>query len=738
MSATITAVGKGSTRTQAVFRFIVYTISIYYEMLRTGSKSNIISRCTEGDVLRNSLRLIVGVPHFRWPRFRSVLAYLCLLLVGGSVIAAAQSSINDGVDTGEARASIKADRIVLENKLFTAQWSLVQGKVAGSDLIEHPTEKQIQISRDLFILKFRDGRILRSSQMQPQGDPTIERLSAERDALKTAQHFPGQQVVLNLRDPDNKLSVTWRGILRDGSNYLRQEVSLRASADQSITEVELFDFSALSARVDGKVKGSPIVIDNIFLGFEHPLSVCHVSNREVSCSMHRDLPLRAGQTVTYSSVIGLSPPGQLRRGFLRYIERERPRPYSPFLTYNSWYDIGFNNPYDEAAALDVIRSFGEELVEKRNVKLDSFLFDDGWDDPHTLWSFGTGFPNGFTPLKAVADKYGAAPGVWFSPWGGYDQAKEERLKYGRQQGLETNAGGFALSGPKYYERFREVTLKFIQEYGVNQFKIDGTGNVNSVLPGSQFDSDFQAAISLISEWRSVNPKLFINLTTGTYPSPFWLQYADSIWRGSDDHAFAGVGSWRERWITYRDAATYKGIVQLGPLFPLNSLMLHGIIYARQANHLGSDPRKDFANEVHSYFGSGTQLQEMYVTHALLSKDNWDTLAEAAKWSRDNADVLIDTHWIGGDPGQLQVYGWAAWAPQKGIITLRNPSNKPQSYALDVAKAFELPPSTPRKYLAHSPWLTSRDSKPLLLTAGKVHTLTLAPFEVINLETLPEK
>ena len=100
--------------------------------------------------------------------------------------------------------------------------------------------------------------------------------------------------------------------------------------------------------------------------------------------MHRELALRAGQTVTYSSVIGVSPPGQMRRGFLNYIERERARPYSPFLTYNSWYDIGFNNSYDEAAALDVIHSFGEELVEKRNVKVDLFLFDDGWDDPHTL------------------------------------------------------------------------------------------------------------------------------------------------------------------------------------------------------------------------------------------------------------------------------------------------------------------------------------------------------------------
>ncbi|MGA9508199.1 MAG: enterotoxin [Candidatus Sulfotelmatobacter sp.] len=663
---------------------------------------------------------------------------LCSLIVTAGVTTASESSNADGVGAGEARASIGPDRITLENRLFAARWFFIDGKIARLDLVEHPAEKHIPLSNDLFVLKFRNGEILPSSTMEPQGDPQIESLRAEPDTLKSAERFPGEQVIINLEDHKRQLSVTWRGILRDGSNYLRQEISLHATTDQPITEIELFNFKSPTARVDGRVKGSPVIIENIFLGFEHPLSICHVNNEEVMCSMHRELPLRAGQTVTYSSVIGISQPGQMRRGFLSYIEHERARPYSPFLTYNSWYDIGFNNPYDEAAALDVIHSFGHELAEKRNVKLDSFLFDDGWDDPHTLWSFGPGFPNAFTPLKDAAEKYGAAPGVWLSPWGGYDKAKEERLKYGRQQDLETNAGGFALSGPKYYARFREVTLKFIHDYGVNQFKIDGTGNVNSVLPGSQFDSDFQAAISLMREWRSVNPKLFINLTTGTYPSPFWLQYSDSIWRSGDDTAFAGVGSWRERWITYRDAATYHGIVQAGPLFPLNSLMLHGMVYARQAEHLDSDPGKDFLNEVHSYFGSGTQLQEMYVTHSLLSNEDWDALAEAAQWARRNAGVLIDTHWIGGDPSQLQVYGWAAWSREKGIITLRNPSDKKQNYALDVAKAFELPARAPRKYQARSPWRKDRDSKAFSLAAGELKTLTLAPFEVMNLEASPEK
>jgi hypothetical protein len=169
---------------------------------------------------------------------------------------------------------------------------------------------------------------------------------------------------------------------------------------------------------------------------------------------------------------------------------------------------------------------------------------------------------------------------------------------------------------------------------------------------------------------------------------------------------------------------------------LNSLMLHGLIYARQAEHLGSDPEDDFKNEVHSYFGSGTQLQELYISHALLSKRNWDTLAEAANWSRHNTEVLRDTHWVGGDPDKLEVYGWAAWSPAKAILTLRNPSDKRQSISIDVGEALELPPEAPRRFLASSPWKQDSAATSAPLTAGQKHGFTLEPFEVLTLEALP--
>jgi hypothetical protein len=168
-------------------------------------------------------------------------------------------------------------------------------------------------------------------------------------------------------------------------------------------------------------------------------------------------------------------------------------------------------------------------------------------------------------------------------------------------------------------------------------------------------------------------------------------------------------------------------------------MLHGIIYAKQAKDLTSDPGHDFAEEVHSYFGSGTQLQEMYITPALLTKSNWNTLAEGARWSRAHSETLKDTHWIGGDPDKLEVYGWAAWSPELGIITLRNPSNESQHYSLDLGKMFELRMNDKTTYKLHSTWNDAKDWQPG--TSQMVHSdrpfdLELAPFEVLTLEADP--
>jgi len=661
---------------------------------------------------------------------------LLWMLLAGCCAFPLTSAAQGTLGSSAVQASQTGDRIELHNGAVGVAFSTRGGALSGVAITDRLQHRTIPVDAPFAVL-LKDGDVYRASSFRLLGTAARRELAPRADASRMADRIHGVEYDVPLETTDHALHLTWSAILRDGSNYVRQVVKLDATGhDVPISRVQLIDLRIPDARVTGSVHGSPIVAGNAFLGFEHPMSMSKVTAGRSTAWIDRDLPLKAGQSVTYSSVIGFARPGQMRRDFLAYLERERAHPYRTFLHYNSWFDLGFGNDYDAAGALDRVNAFGRELTQKRGVKLDSFLFDDGWDNHHALWKFNSGFPDGFTPIRQAAEKYGAEPGVWMSPWGGYGKARQERIAFGKSQGYEIVDGGYALSGPKYYAAFRDVALDMIRTYGVNQFKFDGTGNVNSVVPGSAFDSDFSAAIHLIDELRAARPDIFINLTTGTWPSPFWLLYADSTWRGGDDDNATGVGPYRERWITYRDAETYQNIVQGGPLYPLNSLMLHGIIYAKQHPHLNVDPSGDFCNEVRSYFATGTQLQEMYITPELLTSQNWDNLAEAAKWSRANQDILKDTHWIGGNPAWLEIYGWASWTPKKAILVLRNPSDKPQDFRITLEDALELPAGLATNYTGRSPWKSDAGQPALALNARAPHTFHLEPFEVLTLDLTP--
>lgn len=198
--------------------------------------------------------------------------------------------------------------------------------------------------------------------------------------------------------------------------------------------------------------------------------------------------------------------------------------------------------------------------------------------------------------------------------------------------------------------------------------------------------------------------------------------------------FHGKGSKREQWLTYRDKFTYQNMVKAGPLYPLNSFMNQGIAHAIWGTaNLPSNPA-EFAHEVYSFFGIGTGLQELYISHGRMTPEIWDILAEGAKWSRRNSDVLIDTHWVGGNPDKLEVYGCASWRNNKAIVMLRNPDNKKQTITLDICQALELPPFADTKYTFKNAWQKDKKKQSLILKAGDPHTFELSPFEVLVLES----
>jgi hypothetical protein len=605
----------------------------------------------------------------------------------------------------------------------------VDGHVQPLRLANRLAGTDSPLQGELFELKLRDGTIRRANDFHLSGPVRCIAVPASVGAAREAARHSQQALEVTLLQNENEsgLTITWRASISDHGPYVRESFLLTTAADLDVASVSLISLHLPRASVAGTADGTPIISGDAFFAFEHPMARALVTSAQATSTLKRALPLREGIAVGYSAVIGVAAPGQLRRSFLTYLEAERAHPFRTFLHYNSWYDIGYFTPYTEADALGVIERYGRELVMGRHVVLDSFLFDDGWDDTAHLWEFNGGFPEGFTRVFAAAHRYGAAPGVWLSPWGGYGPPRQARLAAGKADGYEIDTQGLALSGPKYYARFHAAAVGLLQSFGINQFKLDGTGSPDKVTAGSAFDSDFAAALALIRDLRDTRPDLFINLTTGTWPSPFWLMSADSIWRGGEDHEFAGQGTDRQRWITYRDADTYGGIVRQSPYYPLNALMLHGIIYARHARGLSTDPGNDLPDEVWSYFASGTGLQELYVSPDLLTRKDWDLIARAARWARQRAPVLKDTHWQGGDPARDEVYGWAAWSPERSVIALRNPSSRVQTYSLDLSSVLELPAEAARTFRAQAVY---GQRPPQVIAAQHAMRLRLAPHEVL--------
>ena len=641
---------------------------------------------------------------------------------------------------GKALIAVSGDKeLILENSLLKIRFSveskhlIITGfydKKSGISLLREPVL--------LFELKTADGRIIPADEFTLLRNPVTTGIEGNSASTVFAERQDGKKYSAELEEKKSGIKVHWEAHLRDGSNYIRQIFRFTAPDVNQLTRITLVKLpSTIGAERYGAADGSPLVVNNMFIALEYPLSKVEKEEKFTSISVPR-------LTEELSTVWGVTPADQLRRGFLYYVERERAHPYHQVLHYNSWFDISWGSrKFDERESLDRIRLFGDSLIRGRNVAMTGFLFDDGWDDNSTLWKFHSGFPEGFTNLKTAAKSYNSDVGVWMSPFGGYGEPKNSRIEYGNKQNppFETNANGFSLSGPVYYKRFREVTSEFIRKYDISMFKFDGVGAGIGAGSGdlTVYQNDVEAFLKLLHDLLDLKPDIYLSLTTGTWPSVYWLKYGDNIWRGGDDTNMTGEGSKRQQWITYRDADTYRNIVRRGPLFPLNSLMLCGICIADNGHPgLFEMNDKDISDEIWSFFATGTNLQELYINPHKLNSANWDCLAAAASWAKENEKVMTDVHWAGGDPGKGEVYGFAAWSAEKSILSLRNPSGVTKTYTVNSSEVFELPSGANGNFIFYDVKAEVASGRKQVLAQGKEFTISLRPFEVKIFDAVPQQ
>ena len=468
----------------------------------------------------------------------------------------------------------------------------------------------------------------------------------------------------------------------------------------------------------------------------------------------RGTTLQKGQSWEVSSVLGFFAPKQQRRSFLAYSERERAASYRLFIHYNDWYEIGItinNNPdplkrNSEQWQLKTLETWMREMFIKRKTPIDCFVIDDGWDDFNSLWGFHAGFPKGFAKVDQALKKMKCGLGTWLGPVGGYGSAKEMRLNFWNKKHPNNQIGSFQLSNKEYFDAFVGRCSQMVRDYGMRYFKFDGI-STHFHAKGPAGLEDAEGIIRVLTELRKARPTLYLNTTVGTWASPFWFHYSDCVWRQENDFGQEGsAGDARDKWITYRDRLVHEVFVTGAPLFPINSVMTHGLIITKNGPpQVMSKEPDNCIKEMRAAFGCGSSLMELYVDQDLMSQENgklWNELAACIKWARRNEDVLPDIHWVGGNPwdrntGDGDIYGWAAWSPAKCTLTLRNSSAQEKTLTTTLRQILDVPPMVRNDKVTFKNSFADQRSIPNLVGGAvdidKDIDITLKPQEVIVLE-----
>ena len=437
--------------------------------------------------------------------------------------------------------------------------------------------------------------------------------------------------------------------------------------------------------------GQPVLNRDIFLGVEYPTVENEITKASVRIGYVVGQAIEKEPYTSHASITGSSGSNdKLEETFMDYVESIKAEKTRPYLLYNSWYDL--RNPaivpdsagvMNEQSVLNTIQAFKNRLYNSYGIALDGFVLDDAWDKYESLWGIDSArFPHGFSPFVAALKSMNTKLGLWASPFCGYSN-RDLRVNWGAEHGYEKTGDFLCFAGTKYKAAFKQVMTGYAEDYGLGYFKWDGfllscNSTDHGHLPGIfSREANVATYIDVMNSVRKINPDIFLNITSGTWLSPWWLKYADCIWMQGEDYGYQeSVPSMndRDKAITYKDVVLWNNYQKSHLLFPISSLMTHGIIKGR-FNLLGgaNESLDSFCDEVMMYFGRGVMMWELYISPDLLSTEEWNAIASSVKWAKANQSVLEKTKMVLGNPLEKEPYGYAHLTKGKGILVLRNPN-----------------------------------------------------------------
>jgi hypothetical protein len=656
--------------------------------------------------------------------------------------------------------AVPGKSITLENKQLKRVISISSGIHTSTIHNKLDGKSLTPTAGHAFVIYLDDGSILTDK------DFALKQLS-ETESAQSACFT----IELSCKKP--ALHATLEYSLDEQDFYTRKKLTLIPAKDLKVKKIDLesltlaeayqpYTISQITAQGASQWRpglGQPLYTktSGTFWGVEFPAAVNTVKDGVLACSYLVGKTLPAGKSyTTQSSVLGVSDsPDFVKDAFFEYIDRTRARPLRLQTQYNSWFDYGRGVSGDKFA--ESVKHIHAELNSKRGVPpLRAYVIDDGWQDGHADWSVDTWkinkkFDANFKQSHQVTADAKSSLGLWLSP--GCLFGAQGGISKMRAAGFRSLAPWMSMADPKYMGKLEERMVQLASQ-GVSYFKLDGVfGHLNTRnfdVPGFkgneaelndpkynpqkiQYLTDgSERLINMFAAMAKAKPDVYIVISNGAWLSPFWLQHIDAVWMINAGDA-AG-GSSRTKELVYRDSVYYGLAVTENTQFPLHSIFNH-----EPKKTKSRETKETFRRYLYMNMSRGTGFVELYVKPFVLKNYDWDVLAEGLLWVHDVFPTFKRSRMHGGNPKSDEVYGYTAWLPKRGYISIHNPGAVGKDYTIKLDRAFGLHRASAKTtFHLSSPIADCTKGLKKQYRYGDTLTLTLKPQEIriLNFDVTP--
>lgn len=605
-------------------------------------------------------------------------------------------------------------------------------------------------------LKPNEELIIKSSDCE--FDWEYRKNSANEEAIQFYYHYKQKRDWMNISKryellPENYYIVKQIEIRcsnkKQKINYIDLDTFVLSESDEqkswSHPNVEQDLYSMLSPFIINL--GQPIYINSFFTGCLFPLTDNTIENHisrvryysgKTFTELLKDNLVDLDETdidtyYCWKTIFGAATSNRIevvRKDLFEYLSTISV-PTTFRKQYNSWYDWMLS--IDESNILKSFKEIENGLSQYGVSPLNSYVVDDGWNNYNSLkynvfneessgntynnegfWCFNSKFPEGLTKPSDFTHRISSRFGVWLGPRGGYITPGQ----FGKM--IEDSKNGFYnaqsndvdVGSTKYIKKLDSFLSNWIQIYKVNYLKLDGfatkacTNATHDHMAGGPegvyyFINLLEKYIEVFEHLRGAADEnevhdLWISITSYVNPSPFHLQWANSVWiQVSDDIGFISASkkdNLANQMLNYRDSCYYDFYNHHQFQFPSKCLYNHDPIYGKANTPLKDSMNNDYFR-AYLYFCAmrGNAFTEMYYTYSMLDEgDKWYINSEVLKWTESHFDVIQHSQRFDGDPKSSAVYGYSAWNEKSGIIAIRNPSGKSTTYTLKIDHSIGVP------------------------------------------------